>query len=62
MKKVLVFLLVVMVATVSLFANGAQEATAAKFPNGDVSFIIPNSAGGGNDLCVRAMIPVLQNH
>ena len=62
MKKVIVFLLVVMVATVSLFANGAQEATAAKFPNGDVSFIIPNSAGGGNDLCVRAMIPVLQNH
>ena len=63
MKKVLIAMMVVALAASMLFAQGANEASGAaavKYPNGDVNFIIPNAAGGGNDLTVRAMIPVLQ--
>lgn len=42
-----------------LFGAGSKEASSAKevFPKGDISFLIPAGAGGGNDLTVRAMIP-----
>jgi len=30
-----------------------------KYPTGDITFIIPNGAGGGNDLITRALVPSL---
>ena len=38
------------------FAAGAAP-NDKKYPNGDVTFVNPNSAGGGNDLIMRALIP-----
>lgn len=40
----------------------APESTAPEvnYPTGDISFIIPNAAGGGNDLATRALIPSLE--
>lgn len=63
MKKILIVMLIAFSAISMVFARGQGESasTAVKYPKGDVNFIIPNSAGGGNDLAVRAMIPVLQN-
>lgn len=61
-KLVLVTVCLVMMAGM-VFAQGSAEpkvASAAKYPDGDVSFIVPNGAGGGNDLTTRALIPSLQ--
>lgn len=47
-----------------VFAGGGSESgsggTGAQFPRGDISVIIPNAAGGGNDLTVRALIPGME--
>lgn len=32
-----------------------------KYPDGDVTFVNPNSAGGGNDLIMRALIPGMKS-
>ncbi len=55
---VLVFALAVSASTV--WASPAGEA-GAKYPSGDITFIIPNAPGGGNDLTVRALIPGLKS-
>jgi tripartite-type tricarboxylate transporter receptor subunit TctC len=63
MKKLIVLVLCLAVAGSFLFAQGsadkAGDATGA-YPSGDISFIVPNAAGGGNDLTARALIPSLQ--
>jgi len=44
-------------------APAAAEAPAApevNYPTGDITFVVPNKAGGGNDLATRAMIPSLE--
>lgn len=43
-------------------AAGTQQAAAKKvdYPKGDITFIIPNAPGGGNDLTVRSLIPGLE--
>ncbi len=38
-------------------AAGAEP----NYPNGDVTFVNPNAAGGGNDLIMRALIPGMKN-
>jgi tripartite-type tricarboxylate transporter receptor subunit TctC len=37
----------------------AQAATAADFPNGPVKIVVPVAAGGGLDIVVRALVPIL---
>lgn len=37
-----------------------EETAQADYPKGDITFLIPSGAGGGNDLTTRAMIPELQ--
>jgi tripartite-type tricarboxylate transporter receptor subunit TctC len=56
MKKFCVIFLVLLLSAALLMGAGAKESV-VKYPNGDVSFIIPAAAGGGNDLIVRALIP-----
>jgi len=46
--------LFVALAAVSFSAASGQS---DKFPNGDVTFVNPNAAGGGHDLIMRALIP-----
>ncbi|MEA4865476.1 MAG: tripartite tricarboxylate transporter substrate binding protein [Sphaerochaeta sp.] len=62
MKRISLVLMILILASTMIFAQGATEQTSAsaKYPGGDISFIIPNSAGGGNDLTTRALIPSLQ--
>jgi len=62
MRKISVGLMLLVLVTTMIFAQGAGEPVpvAAKYPAGDISFIVPNSAGGGNDLTTRALIPSLQ--
>ena len=37
----------------------APEAPKVEYPTGDITFIIPNGPGGGNDLITRALVPSL---
>ena len=62
MKKLVMVAFIFMMVAGMLFAQGSDEqaVTAANYPGGEISFIIPNAAGGGNDLTTRAMIPSLQ--
>jgi tripartite-type tricarboxylate transporter receptor subunit TctC len=60
-RKVAVFLCLVVVCG-SAFAGGGAEAAPGGpvYPKEDISVVIPNAAGGGNDLTVRALIPGME--
>lgn len=63
MKKGVLIAIGLLLIVGMVFGQGSSEqklVSAANYPGGDVSFIIPNNAGGGNDLTTRAMIPSLQ--
>ena len=63
MKKLAMISMILILGLGVAFAQGSDEKVASGsdvYPSGDVSFIIPNSAGGGNDLTTRALIPGLQ--
>ena len=60
MKKLITVFLISLLVTALLMGAGAKE-SGEKYPNGDVAFIIPNAAGGGNDLIVRALIPGMRD-
>jgi tripartite-type tricarboxylate transporter receptor subunit TctC len=62
MKNLYIFIAILFVVPALMFAQGSQDQApaAGKYPSGDISFIVPNSAGGGNDLTTRALIPSLQ--
>jgi len=56
MSKSLSFVFMALILAVGFaFAAGSNET--AKYPKGDVTFVNPNAAGGGNDLIMRALIP-----
>lgn len=55
MLKRIVAILIVATVAVSYVAGAAPNNK--KFPNGDITFVNPNAAGGGNDLIMRALIP-----
>jgi putative tricarboxylic transport membrane protein len=61
MKKlcVVVVVMVLFLGSALLLAEGAKEGAPA-YPDGDVTFIIPSSAGGGNDLITRSLVPGLE--
>jgi tripartite-type tricarboxylate transporter receptor subunit TctC len=76
MKKTL-SLVLFFVLTLSLLAGCSKPASDATktpeskpvaeqpkldYPKGDITFIIPNGAGGGNDMATRALIPDLQKN
>lgn len=44
-------------STSSGSSSGGQ---AADYPTSDITFVVPNAAGGGNDLATRALIPSLE--
>ena len=58
-KRLGILLLSLLVAAGFAAAAGSKEK--AKYPNGDVTFVNPNAAGGGNDLIMRALIPGMKN-
>ena len=53
MKKIVSVLCALVVAVSFVSAEGQKDT----FPSGDVTFVNPNAAGGGNDLIMRALIP-----
>ena len=55
MLKRIVSTLIVTTLAVSFCVGAAPNDK--KYPNGDVTFVNPNAAGGGNDLIMRALIP-----
>ncbi len=56
MKKPGITMFLFFLCAALVMGAGAKE-SGVKYPNGDVSFIIPAAAGGGNDLIVRSLIP-----
>lgn len=56
MKKTLIALLLLSLVAGSVFAQGAGEASAATYPSGPVSVVVPYAAGGGTDLIARALV------
>ena len=55
MKRKIVLALLALLLCVSLFANGAQEASAAdSYPNKAITMIIPYGVGGANIAYKRA--------
>ncbi len=63
MKKIVLITICLVMLTGMVFAQGSAEPAApaaTRYPDGVVSFIVPNNAGGGNDLTARALIPSLQ--
>jgi tripartite-type tricarboxylate transporter receptor subunit TctC len=60
-RKTAVFLCLVVLCGAAFAAGGKETpAEGVQFPKGDISVIIPNAAGGGNDLTVRALIPGME--
>lgn len=47
-------------ASESAEAEAETEAAEIDYPTSDITFVIPNAAGGGNDLATRALIPSLE--
>jgi len=63
MKKGMCVVLIALLCSVSVFANGQQESSAAaatKWPTGTVKFIVPYGAGGGADITVRLITKYLE--
>ena len=58
--KRLVIGCVLLVAGLSMAFAGGAGARDGAFPSRDIRVLIPNAAGGGNDLTVRALIPGLE--
>ncbi|MFA6506186.1 MAG: tripartite tricarboxylate transporter substrate binding protein [Treponemataceae bacterium] len=52
--------MILLAATVTVSLTSA-EGQKDKFPRGDVTFVNPNAAGGGNDLIMRALIPGMKS-
>ena len=62
MKRKIVLALLALLLCVSLFANGAQEASAAdSYPNKAITMIIPYGVGGTTDVSGRKFAALLQN-
>jgi tripartite-type tricarboxylate transporter receptor subunit TctC len=57
MKRIAAILFALAVTVSFATAEGQKD----KFPNGDVTFVNPNAAGGGNDLIMRALIPGMKS-
>lgn len=55
MKKLAVFLALLVLVMGSAFAQGTAEVSADSYPSGPVSLIVPYAAGGGTDLVCRAL-------
>ncbi len=55
MKKLLMLSLMCSVLSLSVFANGQQEADASTYPNAPVTIVCPFSPGGGSDTVTRAL-------
>ena len=55
MKKLLMTTLICSVLSLSVFASGQNESSAADYPNSPVTIICPYSAGGGSDSVSRAI-------
>lgn len=58
LHRILLFVLMVSIFIIPLTC--CSKASKYQFPNGDISIIIPNGPGGGNDLTVNALIPGLK--
>lgn len=59
MKKLLVVLICIAVASTLLFAEGAKE---AQFPQRNIEIIVPYAAGGGTDAVARAIAQFAEPH
>ena len=59
MKRVLIVLICIAMASTALFAQGAQE---AKFPQRNIEIIVPYAAGGGTDAVARAIAQFAEPH
>ncbi len=55
MKKLLMTTLICSVLSLSVFASGQNESSAADYPSSPVTIICPYSAGGGSDSVSRAI-------
>ena len=63
MKRMALIVLSLGVLAQVVFAGGASDSSAAscKFPTGPITIICPPAAGGGTDLLLRAMAPVMKD-
>lgn len=57
MKRIVCVMLAVLLASVSLFANGSNE---KGYPSRDIEVIVPAEAGGGTDTINRKLISIIQ--
>lgn len=58
MKKIFVFMLLVLIICSNVFANGANEDS---YPSRSIELVVPANAGGGTDLNARVLASSLQN-
>ncbi len=56
-KMLCLVMLLVFAAVVAGCGGGSDK---PKYPQGDVTFLIPQGPGGGNDMTVRALIPAMK--
>ena len=56
-KMLCLLVLLVFAATMAGCGGGGDK---PKYPQGDVTFLIPQGPGGGNDMTVRALIPTMK--
>jgi tripartite-type tricarboxylate transporter receptor subunit TctC len=59
-KSVPVALLLLIFTFLMTPAEGSSAEKGAAYPSGDIIFVNPNAAGGGNDLIMRALIPGME--
>jgi tripartite-type tricarboxylate transporter receptor subunit TctC len=60
MKKVLLSILCLVLATGSVFASGAAEKSPETFPSRNIDLIVPFGAGGGTDALARKMAEIVR--
>ena len=62
MKKLSTIVLVLALASLCVFAQGAEEKATAKYPTGPVEFVALGNPGGGSDLLARNIVDVITKY
>ena len=62
MKKLSTIVLVLALASLCVFAQGAEEKATAQYPTGPVEFVALGNPGGGSDLLARNIVDVITKY
>lgn len=62
MRKTIIILVLSVLLTGLLFAQGSKETSMANYPDKTVEFVVPAGAGGGSDILARLILDIIQKN